>query len=326
MSTTRPRTISVYSVQATKRIPNGNSGGSSVVLDQQDYHTMLHNILRLPIFYSPAPTTRSPQSLIKLNPSHNRWVLLRIIRLEHNKAYGQIAFAKNEDLLQLTSEGVVSPLPLDSGSYLYEPAHFVWYYSDGIILLEYTLQAPRARSFREYIMHDIIQSSFPFDIDTFALRILINKDAYNKLLAAGPVATFEIAIYKHFIGELHEDNVNRDIVNAFHHASRIDPESEIIGIELRRRLHAKRGGMTSIKQVIRSLMSSNGIARLKAKVEPDGSGTGRVFEVNLLEDKISEKIYVRYDTQLRIINSKDIFDKMDDLYLRNRQFYLGVVQ
>ena len=264
MSTTKQRTVSVYSVEATKRVSEPQPTSPGMVLDQHDYYTLLHYVHNMPLFNSETPTTDSPQSLIKLNPSHNRWVLLRIMHLEREKAYGQIAYAKNEDLLQLTSQGDVSPLHLDSGSYLYEPAHFVWYFSDGIILMEYTMNAPRARSFREYVMHDIIQSSYPFDIDTFSLRILIDKSAYEKLMAAGPITSLEVAVYKNYIDELHEDDVNEDIVGAFRHLSRIDPEPDIIGIELRRKPYAKRGGMLAIKEFIPALMSSRGYCTTKS--------------------------------------------------------------
>lgn len=185
-----------------------------------------------------------------------------------------------------------------------EITHCIYYPDTKIMGAEYNASGARATSVGNYL------KAYNSDECFITCRAKYNYEAYNKIIAGEELSLFDFEVKTNSAAYT---NVlaNKSIFQVFQHNY---PESDTFEVVLRKKKTKKNKftgfasplDMTEIKDLLQ--MYKEDIKKFKIS---QGKGSEKI---DLLSDKFMSKVSVVRTSQ-RIIDSKDIYDKIDAYYL-----------
>ena len=309
---TRKKVVTAYQIKGYK--VNNLDQSSTISMTPDDYRLLLKKLDELPL-----DPERKPSKILTIDGSisSTRALVLLIRRHEEDLVFGHIGYVDKEGHLLNLKKGVVDVHHFDGDERLYWPTHFMWAYADDVMLVEYNKFGPRVGSLRNYLLKITEDAIEQLQLENITMRVLINEDAYKKLLHAGPIAKVEMAVHADTVQKLREANADRDIVAASETLRNLDPEAKVLELVLKRQPYARKGGMVLFKSKLEGLFSIlEYFKKMRISAEPRQED-GKTFEIDLLSEKVSYRINVAYDEGKRMLKEDDFFRKMKELYLQN---------
>ncbi len=256
---------------------------------------------------------------------------VKIFRADETCVWGHLANIRYDALSQVERFGELQFLTLPEDAGQYDPAHFVYFPRDRILMFEANRNAPQISSMERYLENKLRNhSSIKLDSTRFVPRI--RADVLERFLSMNSLGRIELEVYRDKIEELRE--TDREFADYIAGVGRFVPDSGIITIGYRQELFSRSGMQEqATKSWLASLVENAGdiFHRAKVRVRPNqmeqrgrtGKRRNRLEEVDLLSDKFVFAISSPKITN-RTIDSAYMFDQITSAYMSTiRQAIFG---
>ena len=249
---------------------------------------------------------------------------IKIFRADRSYVWGHLANIRYNALSQIERFGELQFLTLPEDAGQYDPAHFVYFPEDHILMLEANRNAPQMASMGRYL-EDKLRNHDSIKLDSVRFVPRIRADALERFLSMSSLGSIELEVYRDKIAELRE--TDEDFADYVTGISRFVPDSGIVTIGYRQELFSRSGMQEQeTKSWLAKLVENSGDIFHKAKVyvrpdqtdqiTQDSKSRNRLEPVDLLSDKfvfaISSPRIVN-----RTIDSAYMFDQITSAYTNN---------
>jgi len=213
--------------------------------------------------------------------------------------------------------GTLRDLLLDDNEGLCETSH-ICLFPDGIVGVEHNFYGPRAKRLSVYMIHALSRSITPFTMEA-----LLNNDVASQLEGRKSVRKMTMRVRRSYTSAIKE--ANESLGKALD-AAVIGSDAAIVGIILQpepyKRVDLKPDLMGFLRRIVRRKDLRDQVEELKVSIVNDV--TGKVDEINLLEDQlISKKTILRSTHRSRVLNSGDAYQKIVEAYYEMREDLLS---
>lgn len=188
-----------------------------------------------------------------------------------------LATVRHAGLPRKEFEGTLADIDLEEGAGLHEPTH-IKLFSDNIVGVEFNFHGPRPSRLPFYLRH-----AYP-DTQDFKIEALLNKDAAENLKKHREIRVLELQVRPSYVGKVRE--ANKSLGAALGQLERSG--AEVIGITLRPEPRQRTPLKKNIFKGAKKLSRKNDLLEnaIQFKVKAINDETGRVDDINLLDDKL----------------------------------------
>ncbi len=222
-----------------------------------------------------------------------------------------------------TDELNIYPLHLNVKDGLVEITHFIYFPEYDVLAIEYNYQGPRNGSLADHINNKLNNVGRPADQARFVVfEPLYDRDTLQQLDRMAEIRLVSMMVSKKHIEAIAD--LDHNLYVGFKSAAKVG-ESQEVEIILRpvpngRKPVFSKDSLTSIVDQIKSFGKKHHINEVfdSFKMNALDTRTAKYHEFDMLKDKCVSEVKTMKQNSGRAVDSDDIFEKMTEAYIKNR--------